>query len=431
MNRGAGRATLPVNEYGQRAEPQRGRTPVISARTISVLAAFAAATLVPQPSLAQISDDAVKIGVLTDRSGPASTPPGQGSVTAAQMAVDDFGGKVLGKPISVIVGDHQLKPDIGGAIARRWYDTEQVDLIVDVPVSAVGLAVQNVANEKKKMFITHSTGAADFHGKFCSPYAIQWVFDTHALAVGTAQAVVKRGGDSWFFITDDYAFGHSLEKDASAVIIKNGGKVLGSVRPPFATPALSSFILQAQASKAKIIGIAAGPPNNGNEIKTAGEFGVLKGGQQMAALLALITDIHGLGLPVAQGLLLTTSFYWDMDDKTREWSKRYFAKMNRMPTMWQAGVYSSVMHYLDAVKETGTDEPLKVAARMREKPIEDFFSRNGRLREDNLMVHDLMLVEVKKPEESKYPWDYYKILAKIPGDDAFGPMDPACPLVKK
>ncbi|MGY4472421.1 branched-chain amino acid transport system substrate-binding protein [Bradyrhizobium sp. LB9.1b] len=317
-------------------------------------ATFLAATLLPGAAMAQVSDDIVKIGVLTDMNGPASAPTGQGSVTAAQMAIDDFGGTVLGKPISIVVGDHQLKADIGGAIARRWYDVDQVDLIVDVPVSAVGLAVQNMANEKKRLFITHSTGTADFHGKFCSPYAIQWVFDTRALAVGTADAVVKRGGDSWFFITDDYAFGHSLERDASAVVTANGGKVLGSVKPPLATPDLSSFVLQAQASKAKIIGIAAGPPNNMNEIKTGSEFGVFKGGQQMAALLALITDIHGLGLQAAQGLLLTTSFYWDMDDKTREWSKRYFAKMNKMPSMWQAGVYSSVMHYLNAIKETGT-----------------------------------------------------------------------------
>jgi branched-chain amino acid transport system substrate-binding protein len=401
------------------------------ARNMTVAGALAAALLSSSSALAQISDDAVKIGVLTDMNGPAATATGQGSVTSAQMAVEDFGGKVLGKPIVVIVGDHQDKPDIGAGMARRWYDTEQVDLIVDVPVSAVGLAVQNIANEKKRMFIAHSTGTADFHGKFCSPYAMQWVFDTRALAVGTAREVVKRGGDTWFFITDDYAFGHSLERDASAVILKNGGKVLGSVRPPFATPDLSSFILQAQASRAKIIGIAGGPPNNMNEIKTAGEFGLAKGGQQMAGLLALITDVHALGLPVAQGLLLTTSFYWDMDDKTREWSKRFFAKMNRMPTMWQAGVYSSVMHYLNAIKDTGTDEPLKVAAKMREKPIEDFFARNGRLREDNLMVHDLMLVQVKKPEESKYPWDYYTILAKISGEDAFGPPDPACPMVKK
>jgi branched-chain amino acid transport system substrate-binding protein len=401
------------------------------ARRLSMLGAVAAAMLASPAALAQVSDDIVKIGVLTDMNGPASTPTGQGSVTAAQMAVDDFGGKVLGKPITVIVGDHQLKPDIGASLARRWYDVDQVDLIVDVPVSAVGLAVQNVANEKKKLFITHSTGTADFHGKFCSPYAIQWVFDTHALAAGTAKEVVKRGGDSWFFITDDYAFGHSLERDASAVITANGGKVLGAVRPPFATSDLSSFILQAQASKAKIIGIAAGPPNNTNEIKTAGEFGIFKGGQQMAGLLVLITDIHALGLKASEGLLLTTSFYWDMDDKAREWSKRYFAKMNRMPTMWQAGVYSSVMHYLQAVQDVGTDDPLKVTAKMREKPIEDFFARHGHLREDNLMVHDLMLVQVKSAEESKYPWDYYKVLATISGDEAFGPPNPECPMVKK
>jgi branched-chain amino acid transport system substrate-binding protein len=401
------------------------------ARTLSMFAALLAALSASPGARAQISDDVVKIGVLTDMNGPASTPTGQGSVTAAQMAVDDFGGKVLGKPITVIVGDHQLKPDIGAGIARRWYDTEQVDLILDVPVSAVGLAVQNVANEKKKLLIVHSTGTADFHGKFCSPYALQWVFDTHALAAGTAQAVVKRGGDSWFFITDDYAFGHSLERDASAVITSHGGKVLGSVRTPLATPDLSSFVLQAQASKAKIIGIAGGPPNNMNEIKTGSEFGVFQGGQQMAALLALITDIHSLGLTAAQGLLLTTSFYWDMDDKTREWSKRYFAKMNRMPTMWQAGVYSSVMYYLNAIRDSGTDDPLKVVAKMREKPVEDFFARNGKLREDNLMVHDLMLVQVKKPDESKYPWDYYTILATIPGEEAFGPPDAACAMVKK
>ena len=395
------------------------------------LASACALVLLIAPASAQLSDDVVKIGVLTDMNGPASTPSGQGSVTAAQMAVEDFGGSVLGKPISVIVGDHQLKPDVGAALARRWYDIDQVDLIVDVPVSAVGLAVQNVANDKKKLFITHSTGAADFHGKFCSPYTMQWVFDTRALAVGTAQEVVKRGGDSWYFITDDIAFGHALERDASAVINKAGAKILGAARPPFGTSDMSSFVLQAQASKAKIIGIAGGPPNNINEIKTAGEFGIFKGGQQMAALLALITDIDSMGLPTAQGLLLTTAFYWDMDDKTRAWSKRFFEKMKRMPTMWQAGVYSSVMVYLNAIKDAGTDEPLKVAAKMREKPIEDFFARNGKLREDGLMVHDLMLVQVKSPEESKYPWDYYKILAKISGDEAFGPPDPACVLEKK
>ena len=379
---------------------------------------------------AQVSDDVVKIGVLTDLSGPAATATGQGSVTAAQMAVEDFGGKVLGKPITVISADHQIKPDVAAGIARQWYDTSQVDLIVDVPVSAVGLSVQQVANDRKKLFITHSTGTADFHGKFCSPYAMQWVFDTHALAVGTAQEVVKRGGDTWFFLTADYAFGHSLERDATQVIVENGGKVIGSVAHPFATSDLSSFILQAQASKAKIIGLASGPPDNVNAIKLGGEFGVFAGGQQMAGLLVLITDVHALGLKAAQGLLLTTSFYWDMDDKTREWSKRFFAKIGRMPTMWQAGVYSSVIHYLKAIQATGTDDPLKVAAKMREMPVEDFFARNGHLREDGLMVHDLMLVQVKRPEESKYPWDYYTILTHIPGEQAFGPPNPACPLVK-
>jgi branched-chain amino acid transport system substrate-binding protein len=401
------------------------------ARNMTAGLILVAALLSSDQALSQVSDDVVKIGVLTDMNGPAASSTGQGSLTAAQMAVDDFGGSVLDKPIRVIVGDHQDKPDVGAAIARRWYDTEQVDLIVDVPVSAVGLAVQNIATEKKRLFIADSTGTADFHGKFCSPYAIQWVFDTRALAVGTAQEVVKRGGDSWFFLTDDYAFGHSLERDASSVIVKNGGKVIGSVRLPFSSSDVSSFILQAQASKAKIVGVAGGPPNNQNEIKSAGEFGLIKGGQQMAGLLALITDVDALGLQVAQGLLLTTSFYWDMDDKTREWSKRYFAKMKRMPTMWQAGVYSSVVNYLNAVKDSGTDEPLKVAAKMREKPVEDFFARNGRLRDDNLMVHDLILVQVKKPDESKYPWDYYNVLAKISGEDAFGPPDQACPMLKK
>jgi branched-chain amino acid transport system substrate-binding protein len=380
---------------------------------------------------AQVSDDVVKIGVLTDLSGPAATATGPGSVAAAQMAVEDFGGTFLGKPIQVISADHQLKPDVAAGIAREWYDRDQVDLIVDVPVSAVGLAVQGVANEKKKLFITHSTGTADFHGKYCSPYTMQWVFDTHALAVGTAQEVVKRGGDSWFFLTADYAFGYSLEHDASEVITQNGGKVLGAVRHPFRTPDLSSFILQAHASKAKIIGLASGPPDNVNAIKLGGEFGIFQGGQQMAGLLVLITDVNALGLKAAQGLLLTTSFYWDMDDKTREWSKRFFAKINRMPTMWQAGVYSSVTHYLNAIKAAGTDDPLKVAAKMRETPVEDFFARHGKLREDGLMVHDLILVQVKKPEDSKYPWDYYQILTHISGDQAFGPPDPACSLVKK
>jgi branched-chain amino acid transport system substrate-binding protein len=405
---------------------------MVSHRRAVFPAAFAAALCLATSAPAQISDDVVKIGVLTDLSGPAADATGQGSVTAAEMAVADFGGTVAGKPIQVITANHQLKADIGAAIARQWYDIEKVDLIVDVPVSAVGLAVQEVSRQKQKLFITHSTGTDQFTGKSCSPYSIQWVFDTHALATGTAKAVTQRGGKSWFFLTADYAFGHSLEADASKVALANGGMVLGSVRFPFNSPDLTSFVLQAQASKAKIIGIAAGPPDNTNAIKIGGEFGIFQSGQQMAGLLVLITDVHALGLRAAQGLLLTTSFYWDMDEKTRTWSKRFYAKLNKMPTMWQAGVYSSVTHYLNAIKLTGTDDPLKVAAKMRELPIEDFFARHGKLREDGLMVHDLYLVEVKKPEDSKQPWDYYKILQTIPGEQAFPRLeDEDCPITKK
>ena len=403
-----------------------------SHRRIAALAVLATALAAAPGARAQISDDVVKIGVLTDLSGPASDATGQGSVTAAEMAVEDFGGTVAGKPIKVISANHQLKADVGATIARQWYDDEQVDLIVDVPVSAVGLAVEEVSRQKQKLFITESTGTDLFTGKNCSPYGIQWAFDTHALATGTAKAVTLRGGKSWYFLTADYAFGHSLEADASKVARANGAEVLGAVNFPFNSPDLTSFVLQAQASKAKIIGIAAGPPDNTNAIKIGGEFGLFQAGQQMAGLLILITDVHGLGLKAAQGLLLTTSFYWDMDDKTRAWSKRFFDKLHKMPTMWQAGTYSAVAHYLAAIKATGTDEPLKVAARMREMPIEDFFARHGRLREDGLMVHDLYLVEVKKPEESKQPWDYYKVLQTIPGDEAFPHLeDEDCPITKK
>jgi branched-chain amino acid transport system substrate-binding protein len=403
-----------------------------SHRLIAVIAAVAAALAATAGARAQISNEIVKIGVLTDLSGPASDATGQGSVTAAEMAVEDFGGVVAGKPIKVVSANHQLKADVGAAIARQWYDEEQVDLIVDVPVSAVGLAVQEVAREKRKLFITESTGTDLFTGKNCSPYGIQWAFDTHALAAGTAKAVTQRGGKSWFFLTADYAFGHSLEADAAKVAQANGAQVVGALRFPFNSPDLTSFVLQAQVSKAKIIGIAAGPPDNTNAIKIGGEFDLFAGGQQMAGLLILITDVHALGLKTAQGLLLTTSFYWDMDDKTRAWSKRFFDRLHKMPTMWQAGTYSAVTHYLAAIKATGTDEPLQVAAKMREAPIEDFFARHGRLREDGLMVHDLYLVEVKKPEESKQPWDYYKVLQTIPGDQAFPRLeDEDCPIIKK
>jgi len=407
-----------------------GRTIVQRIRLIGLALAFA---LAGGAAEAQISDNVVKIGVLTDLSGPAATPTGPGSVAAAEMAVADFGSTVLGKPITVISADHQLKPDVAVSIARLWYDRDQVDLIVDVPVSAVGLAVQGVANEKQKLFITHSTGTADFHGKFCSPYTMQWVFDTHALAVGTAQEVVKRGGNSWFFLTADYAFGYSLEKDASDVIKANGGTVVGAVRHPFRTPDLSSFILQAQASKAKIIGLANAGGDTTNSIKQAAEFGIVRGGQKLAGLLVFLTDIHALGLQTAQGLIFTETFYWDLNDQTRAFSKRFTERDKGIhPTMVHAGVYSAVLHYLKAVEALkGAKDGAKVVAKMKETPTDDPLFGKGMVRVDGRKIHPAYLVEVKKPSESKAPWDYYKVLATIPADQAFRPLsEGGCPLVK-
>ena len=400
------------------------------ATRLAMFGTLAAALLASSAVSAQVSDDIVKIGVLTDMNGPASTPTGQGSVTAAQMAVDDFGGTVLGKPVTVIVGDHQLKPDIGATIARRWYDVDQVDLIVDVPVSAVGLAVQNIANEKKKLFITHSTGATDFHGKFCSPYAMQWVFDTRALAVGTAQEVVKRGGDSWFFLTADYAFGYALEKDTSEIVTAAGGKVLGSVRVPLNSSDFSSFLLQAQSSKAKVIGLANAGQDTTNSIKQAAEFGIVRGGQKLAGLLMTLAEVNGLGLEAAQGLVLTEGFYWDHDDKSRAFSERFFKRTGRMPSMIHAGTYSATLSYLKAVKAAGTKDSDAVAKKLKELPVDDAFAQ-GKVQENGRMVHDLYLFEVKKPSESKKPWDYYKQLAVVPGDQAFPKAkDSGCPLTK-
>ena len=371
----------------------------------------------------------VTIGVLTDMSGSSMDLSGPGSVAATQMAVEDFGASVLGRPIRVISGDHQLKADIGAQIARQWYDTEGVDLIVDVPVSAVGLAVQQVSREKRRLFITTATGTADFTGRFCSPYSMQWSFDTTALANGTARALVQRGAKSWFFLTADYAFGASLERDAAKVVTELGGKVLGQVRHPFNAPDLTSFVLQAQASGAQVIGLANGPPDNMTAIREAAEFGG-GNGQIMAGLFVLITDIHGLGLKAAQGLLLTDSFYWDFDDQTRAWSKRFYAKLGKMPTSVQAADYSAVLHYLQAVKAAGTIDADAVAAEMRAAPIQDAFAHHGVLRADGLMVHDLFLAQVKRPEESKGAWDYYRILSTIPGDQAFPKLaDEGCPLV--
>lgn len=380
----------------------------------------------------QISDDVVKIGVLNDQSGTYADLAGPGSVIAAQMAVEDFGGKVLGKPIQVVFADHQNKPDIGSSIANQWIDQDKVDAIFDVPTSSVALAVQEITKNKNRVHINSTGGTSDLTGKSCSPTGIHWTYDTYALANGTGKALVKQGADTWFFLTADYAFGQALEKDTAAAVKEAGGKVLGSVKHPFPNQDFSSFLLQAQGSGAKVIGLANAGSDTINAIKQAREFGITQGGQRLAGLLTFISDIHSLGLPTTQGLTLTTGWYWDMNDDSRAWAKRWSQRMNgRMPTMVQAGVYSSVMHYLKAIDAAKTDEAKAVVAQMKKTPVNDMFAKNGKIREDGRMVHDMYLVQVKAPEESKYPWDYYKILRTIPGDEAFRPMDKGgCPLVQ-
>ena len=380
---------------------------------------------------AQISDDVVKIGVLNDMSGLYADLGGQGSVEAARMAIADFGGTVNGKKIELISADHQNKPDVGGAIARQWYDNDKVDAIVDVPTSSVALAVQDVARERKKVFLISTAASSDLTGKACSATGIHWTYDTVALANGTGSAVVKAGGDTWFFITADYAFGHALERDTAAVVTANNGKVLGQVRVPLNTPDFSSYLLQAQASKAKIVGLANAGGDTINSIKQAGEFGIVEGGQKLAGLLVFISDIHSLGLQTAHGLQLTEAFYWDQNDATRAWSKRFFDKMKREPTMVQAGVYGAIMHYLAAIKATGSDDGPTVVKQMKATPVNDFMTKNGKIREDGTLVRDMYLFEVKKPSESKGAWDYYKQIAVIPGEEALKLPGPnQCPLVK-
>jgi branched-chain amino acid transport system substrate-binding protein len=372
----------------------------------------------------------VKIGVLNDQSSLYADLSGPGSVEAARMAVEDFGGKALGQPIQIVAGDHQNKPDVGAGIARQWYDADQVDLITDVVTSSVALAVQEVAREKKRIVIFSGPAASDLTGPKCSPYGVHWTYDTYALAHVTGSAAVKSGGDSWFFLTADYAFGQALERDTSEVVKANGGKVLGSVRHPLNTQDFSSFLLQAQSSKAKVIGLANAGGDTINSIKQASEFGIVQGGQKLAGLLVFISDVHSLGLKTAQGLQLTESFYWDLNDETRTWSKRFQAKMKRMPTMVQAGVYGSVLHYLKAVEAVGSKDPDKVMEKMRALPINDVMTKNGSLRKDGRVMRDMYLFEVKKPEEAKGEWDYYKLLQTVPADQAYRPLDKGgCPLV--
>jgi branched-chain amino acid transport system substrate-binding protein len=380
---------------------------------------------------AQISDDVVKIGVLTDMSSLYADATGKGSLAAVQMAVADYGGKVRGKPVEVVSADHQNKPDVGVGIARNWYDNEKVDAIFDVPTSSVALPISALTREKNKININSGGGSSDITGVACSPNTVHWTYDTYALSNVAGRAMVKRGEDSWFFITADYAFGMALERDAANIVKEMGGKVLGNVRHPLNTSDFSSFLLQAQASKAKVVGLANAGGDSTNALKQASEFGITKGGQKLIALLMNITDVHALGAKETQGLIATDAFYWDMNDETRAFSKRFNEKVGHMPTGIQAGLYSATMHYLKAIEAIGTDEAPKVMAQMRETPINDFFAKGGKIRIDGRMVHDMYLFEVKKPEESKGEWDLYKLLATVPGDEAFRPLDKGgCPLVK-
>jgi branched-chain amino acid transport system substrate-binding protein len=401
-----------------------------------LVSAIAAAVLAMQPAIApaatNVSDGVVKLGVLTDMSGTYSDLSGPGAVEATKMAVEDFIAKE--KPdfkIEVISADHQNKADISANKAREWFDTAKVDTIVDLVTTSTALAVMKVANEKNRISLVNGAGSTPITNEQCNDTTVHWAYDTYALPTGTAKAVVKQGGKSWYFITADYAFGHSLEKNTSEVVTKNGGKVLGSVRHPFPGSDFSSFLLSAQSSGAQVIGLANAGNDTINSIKQAKEFGITPK-QTLAGLLMFISDVHSLGLEATQGMYLTTGFYWDRNDETRAWSKRYFERMKRMPTMVQAGDYSAVYHYLKAVKAAGTDEAKAVMAKMRDTPVNDFFAKNGKVRMDGRMVHDMYLVQVKKPSESKYPWDYYTIRETIPGDEAFIPLSQsACPLVKK
>jgi branched-chain amino acid transport system substrate-binding protein len=381
---------------------------------------------------AQVSDNVIKIGVMNDQSGTYADLAGPGSVVAARMAVEDFGAAKKGMKVEILVADHQNKPEVGSSIARQWFDVDKVDAIVDVPTSSVVLAVNQIAKEKNKVLIVSTGATSDLYGKACTPNSIHWTYDTWSLANGTGTAVVKTGGNTWFFLTADYAFGHALERDTEAVVLKNGGKVNGKVRHPFPSADMSSFLLQAQTSKAKIIGLANAGADTINALKQGAEFGIVKGGQQFAGLLVFLTDVHSLGLNIAQGLLLTESFYWDLNDQTRAFSKR-FAKLHKgaMPTMGQAGVYSAVLHYLKAVEALKSDVGDKVVAKMKELPTDDPIFGKGRVRQDGRKIHNMYLFEVKKPSESKGAWDYYKLRSTIPAEQAFRPeKDGGCPLVK-
>ncbi len=382
-------------------------------------------------AFADASDGKVKIGILNDQSGVYADFGGKFSFEAALMAVEDFGGKVLDVPVEVVTADHQNKPDIASNIARQWYDTEQVDSIMELTTSSVALAVQAISKEKKKIDIVTGAATTELTGKQCSPYGFHWAYDTYSLAVGTGGALVKQGGDSWFFLTADYAFGYSLEENTANFVKENGGTVVGAVRHPLATTDFSSFLLQAQSSGAKVIGLANAGLDTSNAIKQAAEFGIVQGGQRLAALLFTLAEVHGLGLEAAQGLTLTEGFYWNRDEESVKFGKRFMERTGKMPNMVHAGTYSAVLQYLKAIEKAGSDDADAVSKALHEMPVNDVFAQNGTVAPNGRMIHDMYLLEVKKPDEVKEPWDYFKVLATIPGKEAF--IDPAksgCELVK-
>ncbi|MDB5501435.1 MAG: transporter permease [Tardiphaga sp.] len=380
---------------------------------------------------AQQSTLPLKIGILADFASVYSDIGGQGNVEAARIAIEEFGGQMFGKPIEVVTADALNKADVAATITRKWYEAENVDMIIDMPTSATALAGMEMSKQFEKIMIVTDAASSDITGKSCSPYTAHWTYDTYGNAHTVGSAIVKQGGDSWYFITADYLFGHSIERDTGDVVRAAGGKVVGSSKHPLNTADFSSFLLQAQASKAKIVGLANGGGDTINAIKQASEFGIVAGGQKLAGIVMFISDIHSLGLKMAQGLIITEAYYWDLNDRTRAFGKKFHDKMKRMPTMNQAATYSAMLHYLNAVKAAGTRATKPVLAKMRETPVRDAFTDNGVLREDGRMVHSMFLLEVKKPEESKAPWDYYKVLAEVPGDQAFRPMkDGGCQYVK-
>ncbi|MDN3523397.1 ABC transporter substrate-binding protein [Halomonas ramblicola] len=399
-------------------------------KTLASSIALAAATLMAGGAQAQMSDDAVRIGYLADMSGTYRDLAGPGGLEALEMAVEDFGGEVNGTPIEIFSADDRNSADVGANTVRGWIDEENVDLVAGLVASSVTIAVTKVLEANDGLGIVSGSAASSITDEHCTPNHIHWVYDTYPLANGTAKAVVEQGGDSWFMLTADYAFGHALEGDVTRVVEENGGEIVGGVHHPFPTSDFSSYILQAQGSGAKIVGLANAGSDTVNAITTASQFGLTQSGQQLAGLLIFLNDVHAMGLEATQGLLLTTGWYWDMDDQAREWAERYFERVGRMPTMVQAGIYSSTTHYLNAVAEQGTDDPEAIRAAMAEAPIEDFFARNGRIREDGRMVHDMYLAQVKSPEASEGEWDVYEILSTIPAEEAYRPLaESQCKLV--